>query len=149
MWYSQITHSVRVRAAGPPLCTILLLHTPLKHLTHEQPAQSATLSNLDVWGESCGGACTPHLPEVSRHYGEVVKCFASGQCGPGSIPGWCRSCSWHLQQSSKAYCCKTSLHKISSHMIQIIYFYAVFRIGLHNNPDPGPPGLHLNPNPQG
>ena len=48
----------------PPLCTILLLHTPLKHLTHEQPTQSTTFSNLDAWGEPCGGACTLHLPEA-------------------------------------------------------------------------------------
>ena len=30
----------------------------------------------------CGDACSPHLLKVSRHYGVVVKCFASGQCGP-------------------------------------------------------------------
>ena len=41
----------------------------------------------------CGGACTPHLPEVSCHYRVVVKSFASGQCGPGSIPGRFRSWS--------------------------------------------------------
>ena len=87
MWYSQITHSVRVRAAAPPLWTILLLHTPLKyltlkHLTHKQPAQSTMLSNLDASGEPCGGACTPHLLEASCHYRVVVKSFASGQCGP-------------------------------------------------------------------
>ena len=40
----------------------------------------------------CGGACSPHLLEVSCHYRVVVKAFASGQCGPGSIPG--RSRSW-------------------------------------------------------
>ena len=28
----------------------------------------------------CGDGCSPHLPEVSRHYVIVVKCFASGQC---------------------------------------------------------------------
>ena len=32
------------------------------------------------------------MPEVSRHYWVVVKAFASGQCGPGSIPG--RSRRW-------------------------------------------------------
>ena len=30
----------------------------------------------------CGDACSPHLSKVSCHYGVVVKCFASGQCGP-------------------------------------------------------------------
>ena len=40
----------------------------------------------------CGGACSPHLPEVSRHNRVVVKAFASGQCGHGLIPGW--SISW-------------------------------------------------------
>ena len=29
--------------------------------------------------------------DIPSHYGVVVKCFASGQCGPGSIPGLCRS----------------------------------------------------------
>ena len=99
---TQITHSVRVRAATPPLCSILLLHTPRKHLTHEQPAQSTTLSNLDALGEPCRGACTPHLLEVSCHYGVVVKCFASGQCGPGLFPGQRRSWSRHLQSSKSS-----------------------------------------------
>ena len=27
------------------------------------------------------------MPEVSSHYRVVVKCFASGQCGPGSQAG--------------------------------------------------------------
>ena len=40
----------------------------------------------------CGGACSPHLPEVSCHFRVVVKAFASGQCGPGSILG--RSWRW-------------------------------------------------------
>ena len=40
----------------------------------------------------CGGAFSPHLPAVSRHYRVVVEAFASGQCGPGSIPG--RSRNW-------------------------------------------------------
>ena len=75
--YSHITHSVWVRAAAPPLCSILLLHTPVKHLTHDQPAQSTTLSNLDAWGQPCGGACTLHLPEVSCHYRVVVKCIST------------------------------------------------------------------------
>ena len=35
----------------------------------------------------CGGACSPHVPEVSRHYRVVVKAFASGQCGPGAEVG--------------------------------------------------------------
>ena len=30
----------------------------------------------------CGGACSPHVPEVSRHYRVVVKAFAFVQCGP-------------------------------------------------------------------
>ena len=30
----------------------------------------------------CGGACSPHMPEVSRYYRVVIKAFASGQCGP-------------------------------------------------------------------
>ena len=50
----------------------------------------------------CGGACTPHLPGVSCHCSLVVKCFASGQCGPGSIPGWCRNWSQCLQFSMVA-----------------------------------------------
>ena len=33
------------------------------------------------------------MPEVSCHYRVVVKSFASGQCGPGTIPGRCRSWS--------------------------------------------------------
>ena len=94
-WYSQFTCSVWVWAAALPLCTILLLHTPLKHLTHEQPAQSTTQQPRCLGGL----ACTPHLWEVSHHYGVVVKCFASGQCGPGLIPGRCRSWSRRLQSS--------------------------------------------------
>ena len=57
------------------------------------------VSILCAWGEPCGGACTPQLPAVSRHCGEVVKCFDSGQCGPGSIPGRSRSSSRRLQCS--------------------------------------------------
>ena len=53
---------------------------------------------------ACAGACTPHLPEVSLHYGVVVKCFASGQCGPGTIPGRFRSWSRHLQSSKAIQC---------------------------------------------
>ena len=53
-------------------CTILL-HTPLKHLTHEQPPQSTTLATSMLGGSSCGGACSPHLPEVSRHYKVMVN----------------------------------------------------------------------------
>ena len=41
----------------------------------------------------CGGACSPHLPNVSSHYRVVVKAFASSQCRPGSFPG--RSRSWY------------------------------------------------------
>ena len=41
----------------------------------------------------CEGACSPLLPEASRHYSVVVKAFASGQCGPILIPGWSRSWS--------------------------------------------------------
>ena len=55
-----------------------------------------------TWGEPCGGACIPHFLEVSRHYGVVVKCFASGQCDPSLMPGQCRSWS-QLLQSSKVY----------------------------------------------
>ena len=83
-WNSQITHRVWVGAATPPLCTILLLHTPHKHLTHEQPAQSTTLSKLDAWGEPCGGVCTPR------------------QCGPTAIPGRCKSWARRLQSSKIA-----------------------------------------------
>ena len=35
----------------------------------------------------------------SCHYGVVVKCYASGQCGPSLIPGWCRSWSRRLQSN--------------------------------------------------
>ena len=52
--------------------------------------------------QGCGDACSPHLPEVSRHYGVVVKCFASGQCSPGWIPDQSRSWSRRLE-SSKVY----------------------------------------------
>ena len=91
--YFLYTHTVLAKVVpagtGP--------HSSWEHLTHEQPALSTTLSNLDAWGEPCGlgGACTPHLPVVSRQYGVVVKCFTSGQCGPGSIPGRCLlTCTW-------------------------------------------------------
>ena len=61
-------------------------------LTH-QHVNTPLLSNLDAWGKPCGGVCSPHLLEVSCHYRVVVKAFASGQWGPGSIPGRSRSCS--------------------------------------------------------
>ena len=124
MWYSQITHSVRVQVAAPPLCTNLLLHTPIKHLTHEQPAQSTTLSNLDAWGEPCGSVCTQHLPEVSCHYGVTVKCVASGQCSPGLILGWCRSWSQRLLSSKLHkffYCIKVCVQKLTLMMFVSCY----------------------------
>ena len=37
--------------------------------------------------------------DIPSHYGVVVKCFASGQCGPGPIPGQCRSWRRCLQFS--------------------------------------------------
>ena len=49
----------------------------------------------------CGGACSLHVLEVSRHYRVVVKAFASGQCGPGSIPG--RSRSWSVPNNPPNY----------------------------------------------
>ena len=42
--------------------------TPLKPLTHEQPAQSTMLATLMLGGSFCGQACSPHLLEVSCHY---------------------------------------------------------------------------------
>ena len=57
----------------------------------------------------CGEACISHLSGVSPHFRKVGKSFASGQCGPGSIPGRCRSWSdaysssklWHSSTSPK------------------------------------------------
>ena len=80
-WYSQITRSAEASHSQA---------TRSEHHAH----------NLDAWGEPCGGAFTPHLPEVSPYYRVVVKSFASGQCSPGSIPGRCRSWSRRLQSSN-------------------------------------------------
>ena len=45
---------------------------------------NVTVSSV-LYSVYCGGACSPHLLEVSRHYRVVVQAFASGQCGPGLI----------------------------------------------------------------
>ena len=62
---------------------------------HQPPSTNMTKPGRDKVTQSfsvkyyvnvrCGGACSPRLPEVSPHYRVVVKAFASGHCGPGSI----------------------------------------------------------------
>ena len=78
--------------------TILLLHTPLKHLITSRPLRApcsaaSMLGGIPVENPAHHSIC--HY----CHFGVVVKCSAFGQCGPGSIPGRCRSWSRHLQSS--------------------------------------------------
>ena len=107
--------------------TLLSSHSRATHSEHHA-------RNLDAWGEPCGGACTPHLPEVSCHYRVVA-----GQCGPGSIPGQCRSWSRRLQPSksfrfnnkqSRSYQCFQSA-------IIIIRIRIHVRTALYLDPDLG------------
>ena len=94
--------------------SILLLSISLTH----QHVNTPLLSNLDAWGEPCGGACSPHMPEVSRHYRVMVKAFASGQCGPGSFPG--RSRSWSDPNNPPK--CQDKKIAISGNFLAILNF---------------------------
>ena len=91
---------------SPSCRSSTVLNPPPPHFSsasHSRATRSEHFAQ-QLWclGEPCGAACTLHLPEESHHYGVVVKCFASGQCGLGLIPGWSRSWSRRLQ-SSKTY----------------------------------------------
>ena len=95
-------HFLRISSSIPKNRQILLCARAAKFLFTKNQRDLKGIVSRDFGGLQmilmkrlcvpCGGACSPHLPEASRHYSVVVKAFASGQCRPDSIPG--RSRSW-------------------------------------------------------